>query len=398
MGARSSSGLCCADGELTPDDFRFGCSANRKSKNLKSKIAMGINAKFQSPSTLSGPALWAWRVAQGLVWVVGFALFLALVFAPKIGAAAFWNVLIPVAPALFVLATGVWRNICPLGTVSLLPRHLGISRSRRLPLEWQGKLHLAGVCLLFLIVPLRHIWLNTNGLATAGVLVVLALAAFTMGYFFEWKSGWCSSLCPVHPVERLYGEKVLFSPPNAHCGQCHNCVIPCPDSTPGMTPMAARARRSQRMASCLLVGGLPGFVWGWFHVPDFSGGALTTQHFLTAYGWPLAGMAATLAAFSILSRRCQPEREPLLTSVFAAAAVSCYYWYRLPSLLGFGLFPGDGMLVDLRGALTESTVFALKIAATAFFGWWLVGRKPAPAVWAMRPPFEKAIKKISQIS
>jgi len=345
---------------------------------------------------LGGKPLRQWRMAQAVCWLAGFLLFFALLFFPQWGVAAFWNVLIPVAPAVFVLATGVWRNICPLGTVSLLPRHLGISRSRRLPLQWQGRLHLTGVCLLFLIIPLRHIWLNTNGLATAGVLALLTVTAFASGYFFEWKSGWCSSLCPVHPVERLYGSKVLFSPPNAHCGQCHNCVIPCPDSTPGMNPMQARMRRSQRIASCLLIGGLPGFIWGWFHVRDFSGNPGNWQHLPEAYAWPIAGMAVTLAAFILIGRRCSPEREPALSGVFAAAAVGCYYWYRLPSLLGFGLFPGDGMLLDLSSLIPLWSIVSLQVLAVAFFGWWIVLRKPVPAVWAVRPPFEKVTSKKSK--
>ena len=38
-------------------------------------------------------------------------------------------------------------------------------------------------------------------------------------------------------------------------------------------------------------------------------------------------------------------------AVFAGsvASVMIYYWYRLPSLIGFSMFPdGDEMLVDLR--------------------------------------------------
>ena len=175
---------------------------------------------------------WLWRSIQATMLLVGSAIFLALIFFPEYGIHAFWNILIPVAPALFVFGTGVWRNICPLASVSLLPRHTGISKSKRLSLKWQARLQLTGVILLFVVIPVRHIVLDTSGPATALALVLLTTTAFTMGYIFEWKSGWCSSLCPVHPVEKLYGEKTLFTPPNAHCGQCANCVVPCPDSIP----------------------------------------------------------------------------------------------------------------------------------------------------------------------
>ena len=105
-------------------------------------------------------------------------------------------------------------------------------------------------------------------------------------------------------------------------------------------------------------------------------------------------MAVSLAAFGLLTR-CRPLREPVLTSVFAAAAVACYYWYRLPGLFGFGLFPGDGMLVDLRHIAPAWSMTVAQVTEAAFFGWWIVLRKPAPAVWAIRPPFEKRTKKSS---
>lgn len=352
-----------------------------------------VNTTFQATNLLEGRTLRQWRVAQALCWLTGFGIFVALIAYPRWGVVAFWNILIPLAPAIFVLATGVWRNICPLGTVSLLPRHWGISKSGRLPLQWQGRLHLAGVGLLLLIIPLRHIWLNTNGPATAGLLAFLALLAFACGYFFEWKSGWCSSLCPVHPVERLYGSKVLFSPPNAHCGQCHNCVIPCPDSTPGMNPSLAKMRRSQRIAGCLLIGGLPGYIWGWFHVPDFSNALESWRHLPEAYAWPLSGMAVTMALYGLINRYGSLIWKSLLPGVFAAAAVGCYYWYRIPSLLGFGLFPGDGMLLDLSTAVPFWSILILQLVSTAFFAWWIVWRRPDPAVWAVRPPFEKVTAK-----
>ena len=65
-------------------------------------------------------SLTIWRLLQVLVWIVGLVIFLALIFYPSIGLLLFWNILIPVAPALLVVATGVWRNICPLSTTNLL--------------------------------------------------------------------------------------------------------------------------------------------------------------------------------------------------------------------------------------------------------------------------------------
>ncbi|MBI5916688.1 MAG: ferredoxin [Bacteroidetes bacterium] len=342
------------------------------------------STRQQMSRPLDGRPLILWRIAQVVLTVAGAGIFLALLFFPNIGLTAFWDVLIPIAPALFVLAAGVWRNICPLGTVSLLPRHIGLSKSRRLPLKWQGRLHLGGVVLLFLVVPLRHLMLNNDGTATALILAVVASAAFLSGVFFEWKSGWCSGLCPVHPVEKLYGEKVLVSAPNAHCGACQNCCIPCPDTTSGMN----RLHTNQRIASLLLAGGLPGFIWGWFHVPDCRGEA-AWQECIMAFGLPWASLAVSLALFWALRRFLPKKHETLILSIFAAFSVSCYYWYRIPALVGYGLFPSDGLLVDLTGVLPFQFVVLMQVVAVAFFGWWLVVRRPEPQAWQVRPPFAK---------
>lgn len=352
-----------------------------------------LQVSNRNERSVSDNSRWIWRCIQTLFWLVGLGIFLLLVFFPKIGIHAFWDVLIPVAPALFVLGTGFWRNVCPLGTVSLFPRHFGFSKSKRLKLEWQGIFHLTGVCLLFLIVPLRHLVFDTDGRATAVLLALTSVVAFMAGYFFEWKSGWCSGLCPVHPVERLYGQKVLFSLPNAHCEQCHNCVIPSPDSTPGMNPSKAKMRWSQRFSSDLLIGGLPGFIWAWFHVPDFAG-VVRWKEILTAYGLPWTGLLTSFGIFLVLRFMLEEKHRPVLVSSFAAAAITSYYWYRIPALVGYGLFPGNGMLVNLRGIVPAWSLLPVQTGLLVFFTWWLVFRKTVAREWVTRPPFARMVKQM----
>ncbi len=347
-----------------------------------------FNKEYQAALPLGGKEKLLWRSLQAVFFAIGLGLFFLLVFLPDLGVKAFWNILIPVAPLLFLLSTGFWRNVCPLASVALLPHHLKISKKRRIPLIWNGRLALASVVLLFLIVPARHLALNNDGLATAITLAVLGMLAFVGGLFFDVKSVWCSSLCPVHPVEKLYGQKVGYTPQNAHCGACHNCVAPCPDSTPRIAAQKPMERNTQALATTLLTGGLPGFIWGWFHVPDCRSPIAEMGECLVAFGLPWATMAATLAAFLLLRKFLPKGTEALLVSVFAAASISCYYWYRIPSLVGYGLFPQDGLLVDLTQTLPLWSIMAAQVAAVAFFGWWLVLRNPAPTVWAMRPPFE----------
>jgi ferredoxin len=324
-----------------------------------------------------------WRTVRYAVLAIGLAILVALVIAPELGRHAFWNGLIPLAPALLVVAPGLWRNVCPMATAALLPRHLGISRRGTLSVEWQGRLSLFAVLLLFALVPLRHVVLDSSGPATALVLVLLAAVAVTMGFAFDWKSGWCSGLCPVHPVEKLYGSRPISSFANAHCTECIQCTTVCPDSTRSMHPFS-RPTRAHRLAAVLLVGGFPGFIWAWFHVPGNDGFASWSQ-LGWCYGVPLLGALASLLMFLAARELVPVKHYPTLVRSFAAAAVSCYYWFRLPALVGMGVFPGEGALVDLSEELPAELPLLSGIVTTGFFGWWLVLRRAHRREWLVRP-------------
>ncbi len=72
-----------------------------------------------------------------------------------------------------------------------------------------------------------------------------------------------------------------------------------------------------------------------------------------------------------------------------AAAVSIYYWYRLPALIGFGIIEGDGVLIDLSLTLPTWFPYLLQITSTLFFMWWIVFNKKEMTSWLIRPPYEK---------
>jgi hypothetical protein len=331
------------------------------------------------------PYVKVWRVIQAFVWFIGFVMLTSLLVFPPLGLLLFWNILIPVAPLLMVVAVGFWRNVCPLASVVLLPRHLGFSRRRIMSPRTQARLGLLGVGLLYLIVPARHALFNTDGPATAMLISALVVAGFVMGTQFEWKSAWCSTLCPVHPVEKLYGTNVIASMPNAHCDACMNCVVPCPDSTPNMHPRRPSKFLSARISGLLIAGGLPGFVWGWFHVPDHLGIGSFRAVF-RMYELPIAGMLGSILVYVTIDH-LRVTTEARLTRIFAAAAVSCYYWYRIPSLLGFGTYVGDGRLVDAHALLPSWAPQLLTMMSTAFFGYWLLVREPNAKSWVVRPAY-----------
>ncbi len=346
-----------------------------------------------SKPTLSASSIITWRIIQTIVWFIGSGIFFCLVFYPSLGILLFWNILIPVAPALLVVATGLWRNVCPLATTVLLPRHLNLSKRKKMSTTTQAILQLTAIILLFAIVPVRHALFNTNGWATAILLFAATVTGITMGFIYDWKSGWCSSLCPVHPVEKLYGGNTAFTLPNAHCDQCVNCSVPCPDSTPNIHPSIAKKTIWHKISGALTIGGLPGFIWGWFHVPD-NGGIFTWINFFDSYTMPLIGLSVTLIIYLVLKEFINGKNERLLVNSFAAAGVSCYYWYRIPSLLGFGKFTGDGLLISLKNVLPESSILLTVIATTVFFFWWFLFRSPNQKSWVIRPGYAEGENKI----
>jgi len=312
-----------------------------------------------------------WLALQTVMLLVGVVLVGLLIFWPALGIALMWNLLIPVAPALVTIAPGLWRNICPMATFHMLPQKLGISRNIRMP-EWgAAALGVIGVILLFVVVPMRRIGLNVDGPLTAIMLLSAAVVAFMMGSLFEMRSGWCTSLCPIHPVEKLYGTNPAITFKNARCDLCEACSNPCPDSTPQMTPTMTGATRVQQVLGNFLVGSFPGFVWGWFQVPDYPPHQVGSPEIITAYVWPFGACIVSYVVFKIVEHIfCHRENaRAVLHRIFAAAAVSTYYWYRLPGPAA--LLPDWFPLVS-------------HLVTTPFFFWFLVLRSPK-ASWLKRP-------------
>lgn len=354
-------------------------------------IQMTAEARgFSAPSSIG-----YWRLAQAILFLGGIGLLFTLLVWPQVGLHLFWNGLIPAAPALIVIAPGLWRNICPMATAGLLPRHFGFSKRKPMTKKWVGRLGLLSLMALLVIVPLRHVILNTNGPMTALMLCVASIIAFSMGLIFEWRSGWCTSLCPIHPVERLYGTSPAIRVANANCGPCEKCSVPCPDSTVSMTPAVTGTSRFEYTNGQLLIGGFAGYVWGWYQVPDYLGSISPTELF-NAFAWPMGGFVVSYILYWALNTYFVSSKEARqsMVRIFATAAVSIYYWYRIPMLVGLGPFPGTGMLIDLSASLPFWFEFASRTLTTSFFIWFLLVRKDPRTSWLVRPTYSvEALKK-----
>lgn len=353
-----------------------------------------MSSRTISTNAVSLPAH-VWKIAQILLWFIGVTIVALLLFKEELGIMVFWNFLIPVAPAILVVFPGVWRNICPMSSTALLPKKLKLAKVRKISLKSQGNLYLLGVIALLAIVPLRHLQLNINGTATAIMLLAAALIAVIMGMFVEWRSGWCATACPIHSVERLYGSTPLFTTDNAHCSSCEQCVSVCPDATKQMTSALTRNITSERLAGLVMTGGFFGFIWGWYQVPDYRG-AIDLNIVISAYAWPIACGLISLLVYLIIKGMLNTKQTQFLNRLFATASVACYYWYRIPSLFGVGIYPTDGVLIDLSASLPIWFPLASQLISTSFFVWFMMIRpyKKAKKSWSIRPAYAIDVKNI----
>jgi hypothetical protein len=268
-----------------------------------------------------------------------------MVFRAEVALTVLWDLAIPLVPASLLVSPAIWRNVCPLATLNLLGnRRTG---GRRLGPPITHRLWAVGIVLLVVLVPARRLVFNTNGAALAATVVLVALAAVVLGRFFDMKAGFCNTLCPVLPVERLYGQAPLLTVGNPRCAACSLCTpIACLDLNPTKSPSQVLGQRRQAVVGAggsppsgrlppaptsssrwLLTGfgvfaaSFPGFVVGYNTTQD---GALSTAG--TVYGQVLAWMIGSylVTATVVLALRLTAGRALL---ALGATAATLYYWF-----------------------------------------------------------------------
>jgi hypothetical protein len=102
---------------------------------------------------------------------------------------------------------------------------------------------------------------------------------------------------------------------------------------------------------------------------------------------PFYGFAFTLVIYLALSLLSEPKFGRKIIGFFAAASISCYYWYRIPALLGFGISGQDGLLINLKNVLPGWSIGAITVSTTIFFFYWLAIHKKNKQNWLIRPQF-----------
>lgn len=272
--------------------------------------------------------LWFWHLCGAISVLCVIILCVLLFVAPQSGLFVFWFVFVPIAPLIFFIAPGFWRNICPMATVNQLSREGRISLSLRLP-SWLAEYsYVISTVLIFLIVPARKHLFDYEGPALAVLLITCMVAAFLGGFVFKGKSGWCSSFCPLLPIQRVYGQVPFIAVRNSHCRPCVGCVENCYDFNPAIAGIAALNDPNKYKSGYrkLFISSLPGLIVAYFVVPNAP--ALSI---LQIYLQCFAIIAISIAIFNILTLFVK-VRESIISLFYGAAAFNLYYWLTSPLL------------------------------------------------------------------
>ncbi len=267
-----------------------------------------------------------WRVVRVGSVVSYLTLSAVLVVWPQTGLRIFFGVVVPLLPVLFFVAPGIWRNICPLSSANQSARVLGFTLGRTPPRWLQERGYLLAMTLFFGIAGARLAVFNDSGPATAVLLLCTIGAAFAGGVLFKGKSGWCSSICPLLPVQRLYGQTPFVLSPNSHCRPCLACTRNCYDFQPQLAQQADlhEPEATWHQPRRLFASALPGFILGFFTLlgqPDLS----TTEVYARLALYVLASVGACFALEAFLG-----ISAGLVTALWGAVALNLFYWHGTP--------------------------------------------------------------------
>jgi nitrite reductase (NADH) large subunit len=315
----------------------------------------------QFPARVPVAVWWGLRV---LVLAVTLGIVVLLVVQPALGLRLFWGLLVPVLPAILVVAPGLWRQVCPMATLNQIPRQRGFSKARELPNLLKGAAFSIAVGLFVLSVALRAPLLNHQGpVLAAGLLAVLTLA-FAGGWVYKGRSGWCGTFCPLAPIQRDYGQAPLVVVKNGWCDPCVGCQKNCYDFNPRATVFSDVYDDDPRWAGQrrLFMGLMPGLILGYF----LQGPVATDGAWLHLAGL-LGGAAASAGAYA-LAVAFVPTTPYRISLAFGALAVAVFYVFAGPIVVDtLAWLVGGDAPEPLRQAARATG--ALLAAAMAVNGW-----------------------------
>lgn len=271
----------------------------------------------------------AWQAARVISVAAAFAVVTLLLVRPDTGLFVLWGVVVPMLPLLWFLAPGLWRNICPLAATNQTPRVFTFTRALDPPGWLREHGYIVAVAAFFAIVPTRRVLFDSNGTASAVLLLTVLTAAFVGGVLIKGKAGWCSSICPLLPVQRLYGQTPLAVVPNTHCQPCVGCAKNCYDFNPKVAYLADQYAddRTYSLRRRFFAGAFPGLVVAFFTVPTPP-----TVRVWEMYAWFGMAVLISLGSFFTLDALI-PSTPATMTALYGAAALTLFYWFTAPRFL-----------------------------------------------------------------
>lgn len=269
---------------------------------------------------------WVWHIAR-VMSVACVVIMCTLLFVdPSVGLFLFWGIFIPFLPLLFFIAPGLWRNICPMAAVNQISREINITRGISTPEWFKSYSYLIAVMLAFLIIPARKYLFDYNGGALAFLLIFFMILAFIGGFLFKGKSGWCTSLCPLLPFQRIYGQTPFVNVRNYHCRPCVGCTESCYDFNPAIS-YTAILNGPNKYASAyrkLFAATLPGLIVAFFTVPSEQIIPISEIYMESA-----AIISISVACFYFLVSIIKVW-ESKIAALFGAASLNLFYWFTFP--------------------------------------------------------------------
>jgi NADPH-dependent 2,4-dienoyl-CoA reductase/sulfur reductase-like enzyme len=241
-----------------------------------------------------------------------------------------WKLVVPLLPLLFLVAPGVWRNICPLAASNQTPRVLGLTRGLTTPTWLKEYGYVVAISLFVLFVVLRKLGLDDSGPASAFLLLGALTGGFLGGMYLKGQSGWCSSICPLLPVQRIYGQTPFALVGNSHCQPCVGCTTNCYDFNPKAAYLADLHAEDPCWSGYrrFFVAAFPGLVLAFFEMPE-APDAIGVPEML---GRVALYMAVSVASFQLLSSFVKVSAHKL-TTLYGALGFNLFYWYGGPALV-----------------------------------------------------------------
>jgi hypothetical protein len=305
-----------------------------------------------------------WEIARRLC-VVGLAAFgLGFLAFPEATATLFWWALVPALPVLFLLHPSIWRNVCPLATLSMgrEPEAAAAGAAAR-PSPWAGA---AGVLPFLVLVAWRGTGLEARPMEAGGLLLGLTVFAVFTGRRGTRRDGFCNRFCPLLPIERAYGQRPLVAVHDTRCPSCTLCTPRgCLDlSATAAVPQLLGPRRqgSEWLLTPFgaFAAALPGFIVAYF---------LTTpsepEGILRLAGTLALGLMASWTLAVVFVWLTRPRWSAALPTLGALSA-GLYYGFAAPSAaVAWGWAPEVGVVLQValvlfvltwwRGALRSVT-------------------------------------------